>query len=188
MKRLLLLLCALPLAAQLPGWWKGLPKLSRLQSDFIQESESAVFGKLQRKGKLEIAQGGRLRVAYEGGLLVVADGHDLIQYDPDTRTAQSLGLKQALKDVPLLSVLLDPARLDQVYRAEAAGGAVVLKPKQSTAPEVRLEGQGAFPRSLSWVDGTGSRQTLRLLNPKVPNTFDPKRFHFQAPDGTRWAN
>ena len=80
-------------AADLPAWWKALPRLPRLESGFIQESESAVFGKLKKEGKLQLAKGGRLRVTYVKGMVLVSDGVHLIQYDPMARTAQRLDLR-----------------------------------------------------------------------------------------------
>src|SRR5512145_3326192 len=86
-------------ASGLPAWWTALPGLPRLESRFTQESESAVFGKLRREGKLQLAKGGRLRVTYDKGMILVADGTNLIQYDPMARTAQRLSLRTARKDM-----------------------------------------------------------------------------------------
>ena len=155
---------------------------------FSQESDSAVFGKLRQEGSLVLARGGRLRVAYESGLLVVADGRQLVQYDPDTRTAQRMDLLEALRDFPLLGLLLEPARIEILYRPEPLpDGAVRLHPKEPGLPEVRVEGRNGLLRALSWTDGTGARQHLVLLDPKAPPRTSPGMFRFDAPKGTRWA-
>lgn len=188
MRRGLILLLALPLAAQqLPGWWKGLATLPRMESAFRQESDSAVFGKLVRKGRIQVAKGGRLRVTYESGLLLVADGEQLTQYDPDTRTAQRMSLSASLRDAPLLALLLDPARLERSYRPRVEGGRVRLEPKEAGLPSLVVEGEGRFPAALSWTDGTGAAQRLVLERPSSPAAFDPKLFHFEAPKGTRFV-
>lgn len=118
-----LLLAAAPLAAQgLPSWWRPMLDAPRFRSRFVQTSASEVFGKLEKRGLIEATQGGRLRVAYEDGLLLVADGASLIQYDPDTRTAQRMDLGQALLDMPLLNLLVAPERLAKAYHVERTCG------------------------------------------------------------------
>ncbi len=182
------LTAALPAFAALPAWWRALPKQPALAGRFTQESDSAVFGKLRQQGSLVIARGGRLRVSYDAGLLVVSDGRQLIQYDPDTRTAQRMDLLEALRDFPLLSLLLEPARIEVLYRAEPLpDGAVSLHPKEPGLPEVRVDGRNGLLRALSWTDGTGARQRLELLDPKVPPRTLPETFRFTTPAGTRWA-
>ncbi len=189
MNRAWLFALALPLAGQaLPGWWTGLSALPRLDSAFRQESESAVFGKLVRRGRIQAAKGGKLRVAYDSGLLLVADGEELVQYDPDTRTAQRMSLRSSLQDAPLLALLLDPTRLEKSYAAKVeAGGRLRLSPKAPGIPPVVAEGHGRFLTALSWSDGTGAAQRLVLEDPKSPAAFDPKLFRFAAPEGTRFV-
>jgi outer membrane lipoprotein-sorting protein len=178
----------MPLAAALPVWWTAFSRKPALESRFRQESESLVFGKLKREGHLLLAPGGRLKVAYDGGLTVTCDGRALVQYDPDTRTAQKVELGRAVRDFPLLGILLDPARLGRLYRVEALGGeALKLVPRESGLPELRATGQGGLLRSLEWTDPTGARQKLDLLAPKVPGAQPPSTFRPNLPSGTRWA-
>ncbi len=183
-----MLAVALPAVAALPGWWRALPSQPALAARFTQTSDSAVFGTLQEKGTLLLERGGRLRVAYDSGLLVVADGRQLVQYDPDTRTAQSVNLQDALKEYPLLGLLLEPRRLDLLYRAEALPGeTVLLHPRVPGLPEVRAEGRHGLLASVAWTDGTGARQRLVLEQAHVPPPPRPETFHFNPPAGTRWA-
>lgn len=184
----LLALGALSLAAQeLPAWWKALPELPRLECAFVQESESAVFGKLRKEGRLQLTKGGRIRVAYVGGLLVVSDGKTLVQYDPGARTAQKLNLRAAVSDMPLLNVLVDPRALAAVYRAKTqASGAVVLEPRKPGLPKVELEGKGGLLKRIAWVDATGARQVVELVDPRVPASIPESAYKFRVPAGTRW--
>lgn len=184
----ILTVLALPcVASSLPAWWSELPRLERMESRFVQTSESAVFGNLERKGKLQMAKGGMLRVAYDRGLLVVADGRTLTQYDPGARTAQTLSLRTAAADVPLLNVLLDLSALESSYRIVPMGGEKVhLEPKRVGLPKVDLEGQAGMLRSIAWLDGTGAQQKLVLQDPHVPPRFPEGTFLFKAPSGTRW--
>ena len=184
----LLLLATLPLQAALPGWWTAFSRMASLESRFRQDSDSLVFGKLTRGGQLTLAKGGRLRVAYEGGLTVTCDGRHLVQYDPDTRTAQKVELARAVRDFPLLGILLEPARLERLYRIEPLGEeSLKLVPREQGLPELKASGRKGLLHTLEWTDPTGARQKLELLDPKSPVVLAPGRFGLQVPAGTRWA-
>jgi outer membrane lipoprotein-sorting protein len=127
-------------------------------------------------------------VTYEGGLTVTCDGQHLVQYDPDTRTAQRVELARAVRDFPLLGILLDPSRLDRLYRLESPGGDVVkLTPKESGLPALKATGRHGLLHTLEWTDPTGARQKLELLDPKSPTNLPPATFKMQVPAGTRWS-
>jgi len=177
-----------PCFASMPGWWTAFTRMPSMESRFRQESDSLVFGKLARQGRLALARGGRLRVTYEGGLAITCDGRHLVQYDPDTRTAQRVELARAVRDFPLLGILLDPARLERLYRAEAiAGDGVKLSPREPGLPELKVTGRRGLLHTLAWTDPSGARQTLELLDPKSPVTLAPDAFKLQVPAGTRWS-
>jgi len=165
-----------------------MPELPRLESRFVQQSESAVFGSLQRRGTIQLAKGGRIRVAYTTGLLVVSDGSSLIQYDPAARTAQRFNLHSAAADMPLLNILLDLKALGSAYRVTAMGqDRVKLEPKKKGLPVVELEGRAGYLHSVAWSDPTGAKQVLELKDPHAPAAaFPASVFTFQAPPGTRW--
>ena len=97
-RSLLFWVAAVPACAAMPGWWTAFTRLPAMESRFRQESDSLVFGNLSRQGHLALARGGRLKVSYEGGLTITCDGRQLIQYDPDTRTAQKVELARAVRD------------------------------------------------------------------------------------------
>ena len=185
-------LATLPVAGQAPAWWTSFTGAARMETRFVQISDSAVFGKLKRTGTLRLAKGGRLRVEYgPGGLLLVADGLALVQYDAQARTAQRVDLRHAAKDAPLLRILLDPAALDQVYELKAGPGvgAFTLEGRKPGLPRVTVEGQAGFPRKLHWTDPTGAQQVLEFLDPHVPAAaFAASVFTFKAPQGTRWLD
>ena len=175
-------------AGELPGWWLAFPAMPRLSSPFVQESESAVFGKLTRSGTLQLAQGGRLRVEYHKGMLLVADGKSLVQYDPGARTAQRVDLRGAAADAPMLEILLHPGALGTTFKVHAGPGAemVTLEPRKPGLPSVLLEGQGQLLRRIRWTDATGARQVIELQAPRIPAALEPSLFTFKAPAGTRW--
>ena len=174
--------------ASVPGWWTAFSKMPALESRFRQESDSLVFGKLARQGRLALARGGRLRVTYEGGLTVTCDGRYLVQYDPDTRTAQRIELARAVREFPLLGILLDPSRLDRLYRVESLGEeSVKLSPRETGLPELKATGRKGLLHTLEWTDPTGARQKLELLDPKSPVSRAPGTFSLHVPEGTRWS-
>lgn len=176
-----------PARMALPGWWKAMASLPGLDCRFVQTSESAVFGRMERQGRLQTAKGGRLRVAYDSGLLLVSDGKALVHFDPEARTAQRLELRAAVLDMPLLNLLVDPSALPDSYLLEAgAADALRLRPRRPGLPEVHVEGRGHAATRLRWKDGTGAGQELRLLDPRVIPSPPPAAFRFEAPKGTRW--
>ncbi len=181
-------LAAVPAFAAMPGWWVAFTRMPAMESRFRQESDSAVFGKLSRQGTLALARGGHLKVTYEGGLTITCDGRQLVQYDPDTRTAQRVELARAVRDFPLLGILLDPASLGRLYRIDVFGGETVgLTPKEAGLPELTATGRKGLLHTLEWTDPTGARQKLELLDPKAPVTLPPDLFHSRGPAGTRWS-
>ena len=187
-RSLLFWVAAVPAFAGMPGWWTAFTRMPTMESRFRQESESLVFGKLSRQGHLALARGGRLKVTYEGGLTITCDGHQLVQYDPDTRTAQRMELARAVRDFPLLGILLDPARLERLYRIDVFGGETVrLTPKEAGLPDLKATGRKGLLHSLEWTDPTGARQKLELLDPKSSVTLPPDTFHPRVPAGTRWS-
>lgn len=184
----LLAFTAAALGAQgLPVWWTALPGLPRMEAAFIQESESAVFGKLRKEGRLQLTKGGRIRVAYAGGMLVVSDGKTLVQYDPGARTAQKLDLRSAATEMPLLNVLIDPRALNAIYLAKVLpSGRLLLEPRKPGLPKVELEGKGGLLTKISWMDATGAQQVLELVNPRVPAAIPDSVYKLRVPAGTRW--
>lgn len=178
-----------PLRGAPPAWWRALPRQQALSARFVQESDSAVFGKLSQRGALVLAQGGRLRVSYDSGLLVVSDGRTLTQYDPDTRTAQRIALGEALRAFPLLGLLLEPSRIGVIYRVEALpDGTVLLHPREAGLPEVRVAGRNGLLHTLAWTDGTGAHQRMELEDARTPAHPPAGAFRFDPPKGTRWVS
>lgn len=173
-------------APGLPAWWRQFAGLARLESEFVQVSESAVFGTLRKRGRLTLAKGGRLRVAYDHGLLLVSDGKKMIQYDPGARTAQGLDLAKALAEFPILNLLVEPRSLDRSFEVLAEGQRIRLKPRRPALPEVVVEGKAGWPARITWKDGTGAQQDLSLMNPRQPGGLPEATFTFDPPKGTRW--
>jgi outer membrane lipoprotein-sorting protein len=177
----------------MPPWWSQWTQGASFKSTFTQEGESAAFGKLTKNGTILTARGGRLRVEYEKGILLVSNGHQLMQYDPSTRTAQKFDLENVSEEWPLLRLLVDPAAINQVFHLISQGdGKILLSPKkiggnkQSSLPEVLLDGKGKFLQRIEWKDGTGAKQVLVFTDPKNQRDPGDSSFIFKVPVGTRW--
>jgi len=177
--------------ADAPAWWRTFIHAPRMEARFVQEADSAVFGKLTRTGTLRLGGGGRLRVEYTKGLLLVADGKSLVQYDAQARTAQKVDLRSASQGAPLLWVLLDPDALDKVFTLKPGPGpdAFSLEPRGKGLPTVFLEGKGGLPLRIRWTDPTGAHQVLAFQGPHAPAApFPASLFVFSPPAGTRWLS
>jgi outer membrane lipoprotein-sorting protein len=172
----------------LPAWWGRWTRTPAFESRFEQEGESAAFGRLARTGSILAAKGGRLRVEYDGGPLLLSDGAALTQYDPSTRTAQTLEIESVIDEWPMLRLLVDPQEIGRAFDVRhAGGGRVSLSPRRPGLPEVALEGAGGFPDRIEWRDATGARQTLTLKGPRAIPAPKAARFAFDPPRGTRWV-
>lgn len=185
---LLLLAAGMVQGAELPAWWAALLQQPRLESEFTQISESAVFGHLKKAGLIQLDSGGRLRVSYVKGVTLVSDGKTLVQYDPSARTAQRMDLRSAVRDMPLLNVLVDPRALEASYsiRVEAPER-LQLEPRRKDLPAVQAQGENGFLKRISWTDPTGAQQSVELKAPRTPKEkWPPATFTFTPPAGTRW--
>jgi outer membrane lipoprotein-sorting protein len=172
----------------MPAWWEKWRRVHAFRSGFAQEGESAAFGKLTRTGKILAAKGGRLRLEYDKGALLLSDGRVLTQYDPSTRTAQRFEIEGAMDEWPLLRVLLEPLEIDRAFDVRHLGdGKLTLAPKRPGLPKVTLEGRGGFPHRIEWKDGTGAKQVLTLTDPKAVSDPSGGTFDFVPPKGTKWV-
>lgn len=133
-------------------------------------------------------KGGRLRIDYQDGKCIVADGKRLVHYDPEARTAQGMDLRTGVLEAPLLKVLVDPAGLSALYEEQSpAPGLLRLVPRRKGLPGLELRGQGARLGSVTWTDPTGAAQALRLQSWQTPSRpFAPGTFTFILPNGARW--
>jgi len=173
----------------MPSWWNTWKQNVSFSSPFVQESESAAFGKLTKEGRILLARGGRLRVEYEKGLLLLSDGRQIVQYDPSTRTAQKYELENISEEWPLLRLLTDPNALGRVFHIDLqSDGKIKLTPKKAELPELLLEGRGAFLYSVAWKDGTGAKQVMTLTAPKTPPDPGSKPFTFKLPPKAKWIS
>jgi outer membrane lipoprotein-sorting protein len=179
---------AQPRQQALPAWWGRWTQAPAFECRFEQEAESAAFGKLARAGSILAARGGRLRVEYDKGPLLVSDGRLLTQYDPATRTAQSFEMEAVADEWPMLRLLMDPRELDGAFDVKSMGGGrVSLSPRRPGLPDVALDGSGGFPGRIEWRDATGAAQVLTLKGPRAVPAPKAARFAFDPPRGTKWV-
>jgi outer membrane lipoprotein-sorting protein len=177
-----------PQQQALPAWWGRWTRAPAFECRFEQEGESAAFGKLARAGSILAARGGRLRVEYDKGPLIICDGRALTQYDPSTRTAQTLEIDAVVDEWPMLRLLMDPRELDGAFDIRPMGGGrVSLSPRRPGLPGATLEGAGGFPGRIEWRDATGAAQSLTLKDARAVASPKAARFAFDPPKGTKWV-
>jgi outer membrane lipoprotein-sorting protein len=177
-----------PQSQALPAWWGRWRQTPAFKSTFAQEGESSAFGKLTKTGTILAAKGGRLRIEYDGGALLLSDGRQITQYDPSTRTAQQFEIEGIMDEWPMLRLLLDPMEIDRAFDIKSMGdGRIALSPKRQGLPEVALEGRGDFLSRIEWKDATGARQVLALAAPKAVANPKGASFAFDPPRGTKWV-
>jgi len=173
----------------MPSWWDTWKQKTTFSSPFVQESESAAFGKLTKEGTILLARGGRLRVEYKKGIQIISNGQQIIQYDPSTRTAQKYELEEISQEWPLLRLLTDPSAIGQVFQINPqSDGKIKLTPKKAGLPELLLEGKGTFLHSITWKDGTGAKQVMTLTDPNTPPNPGSAPFSFKLPSKAKWIS
>lgn len=174
-------------AEALPAWWSHTCSQRHLDARFVQESQSSIFGSMKKSGRIQLSRPGKLKVAYEGGLILVSDGMDMVQYDPQTRTASRMDLEKSLQEVPILRLLMGSAPVQGKAKLEVLkNGAISLDPGKAGSPKVELQGEGHFLKRISWTDGTGAKQSLELMD--IKTTAAPSStFKLKLPGGTKWV-
>lgn len=182
----LLLPGALLVAAD-PPWVASLARVSSLEARFVQRSQSEVFGDMSRTGRIQVARGGRLRVQYDKGLLLICDGRTLVQYDPGARTAHRVPLEAATRDFPLLSLLTDPLSLARHFTLKEEGpGRTTLVPRTKGGIRLEVQHRDALPVAFTWLDATQARQVLTLEGLRQSVSLPAAQFTFTPPKGVRW--
>lgn len=175
-------------AEALPQWYRNLTELKNLEADFTQQSESKIFGTLKKQGRIQLSRPGKLRVAYEKGLILLSDGDRLVQYDPQTRTASTMDLAHAIADVPLLRLLVDPKLLEESYRVRSEPPHIKLEARQKGLPSIQLTGNGTQLQQVSWLDPSGARQIMIFKAFQNPGSLPAGLFSLKLPAHTRWLN
>lgn len=175
-------------ADTLPQWYRNLLGFKNLEANFVQQSESKIFGTLEKSGHIQISRPGKLRIAYEKGLMLISDGNRLVQYDAQTRTAHSIDLERAVLEVPLLRLMVDPKLLDASYHVRAHNTDVLLEARQKGLPSIKLTGNATQLQQVSWQDPSGARQVMTLKAYQTPASLPNSLFSLKLPDKTRWLN
>ena len=163
---------------------------------------SATFQQVQKdeQGKVLAVSSGRLWLSRPGKFkwsydkpyqqLMVCDGKDLWQYDPDLAQAMVRPAAGTLQGTPA-QLLTDRAALEQHFTIEPAGmeeGAqhlrLVPKSKDSDFKLVELWLKGDAPTRMRFHDPLGGSSDVSFDNIKTNAKLDAALFRFEPPKGT----
>jgi outer membrane lipoprotein carrier protein len=143
-------------------------------------------------GKLWLSRPGKFRWSYEKPYeqLMVCDGKELWQYDPDLAQAMVRPAGATLQGTPA-QLLTDRAALDAHFRIEPAGtenGAqrVRLLPfaANSDFKSVELLLKDGVPVQMRFHDPLGGINEVAFTDVRTNKPVDPKLFRFDPPKGT----
>jgi outer membrane lipoprotein carrier protein len=194
---------ALILALACSGVARAGPETDALQR-FVDkvDSLSATFEQVQKdesgtvlqtsSGRLWLARPGKFHWRYEKPYeqLVICDGKQLWQYDPDLKQALMRPAGATLEGTPA-QLLTDHASLEKHFTIEAAGsegGAQKLRllPKaaDSDFKSVELWLKDGAPSRMRFHDPLGGISEVTFGNVKANAYADPQLFTFKPPKGT----
>jgi len=168
-------------------------KVETLTATFqqVQKDEKGVVLSTS-SGRLWLSRPGKFRWSYEKPYqqLIVSDGKELWQFDPDLTQAMVRPAGATLQGTPA-QLLTDRAALDRHFRIEAAGvedGAqrVRLLPKaaDSDFKSVELWLKDGAPVRMSFADPLGGVSEVAFGDVRTNVALDPKLFRFEPPKGT----
>jgi len=197
-KFLLCVLCALCVKPSLAS-----PETDALQA-FVDKVQtlSATFEQVQKdeeghviavsSGRVWLARPGKFKWSYQKPYeqLMVCDGRQLWQYDPDLKQAMVRPAGATLQGTPA-QLLTDRAALDRHFTVEAAGsedGAQHLRllPKaaDSDFKLVEMWLKGGAPSRMRFHDPLGGVSEVAFADVKTNVKLDDGVFRFEPPKGT----
>jgi len=198
MNRLVAALLAFASSATLAG-----PETDALQR-FVEKVDtlSATFQQVQKdengavlsasSGKLWLSRPGKFRWSYEKPYqqLIVCDGKDLWQHDPDLGQAMVRPAGATLQGTPA-QLLTDKAALDRHFKVEGAGTEkgvqrlrLLPKSADSDFKAVELWLKDGAPQRMSFHDPLGGVSEVDFNDVRTNQKLDAALFRFDPPKGT----
>lgn len=158
--------------------------LSSAQGTFVETGG----GGQRRTGRFWLRRPGRMRFEYTNpqGLLVVADGNNVMRYDPRVNTFQQAPISQT----PLSTFLSRDVRLDQGVRVDtvtrSGSGVFAITARDSRRPSegfAVLAFGGNPMRLLEWtvVDAQGTRTRTQLTELRSASNLPNSLFQLRDP-------
>jgi outer membrane lipoprotein carrier protein len=172
-------------------------KANTLQVTFEETLSGAGRGRLSEAGQLVLRKPGRMRWDYTTpvGKLFLSDGKNIYYYNPGSRRAEKLKLKESEDMRAPLAFLLGRLDFDKDFTnfrssAHPLGTMISADPKSDKLPYKHVE---------FVVDGTSAIRELRVhgydnsllafnfSNEMVNPAVSDKLFKFELPPGATWA-
>lgn len=189
------LLGAVPAAAgpETDALQKFVDKIETLSATFEQaqkDDKGVVLA--ASSGRLWLARPGKFRWSYEKPYiqLIVCDGKELWQYDPDLGQAMVRPAGASLQGTPV-QLLTDRESLDRYFHIEGAGSEdgmqrVRLLPKAADSDfrMIELWLKDGVPRRMSFHDPLGGVSEVSFGDVRTNLKADAKQFRFEPPKGT----
>lgn len=186
----------------------AVPAVAGPETDALQkfvdkiETLSATFQQAQKddkgvvlaasSGRLWLARPGKFRWSYEKpyAQLIVCDGKQLWQYDPDLGQAMVRPAGASLQGTPV-QLLTDRESLERFFRIEGAGSEdgmqrVRLLPKAADSDfrMIELWLKDGVPQQMRFHDPLGGVSEVSFGDVRTNLPADPKQFRFEPPKGT----
>jgi outer membrane lipoprotein carrier protein len=181
------------LRALLDRLQKHYQQTTSFSAKFKEEIAPAGGTKREREGTVYYRKPGRMRWEFEGDdkELIVSDGKQLYNYEPDLNQVIETPLEQAFKSSSAASFLLGIGNVQHDFDASVPANPpddgfkyIVLKPKNGgDTIEMGLDPKTLDLRTLLLSDALGDLTALSFSDFKNGATLDDKLFAFAAPPG-----
>jgi outer membrane lipoprotein carrier protein len=181
------------LKALLDRLQKHYQQTTSFSAKFKEEIAPAGGAKREREGTVYYRKPGRMRWEFEGDdkELIVSDGKQLYNYEPDLNQVIETPLEQAFKSSSAASFLLGIGNVQHDFDASVPANApddglkhIALKPKNGgDTIEMGLDPKTLDLRTLLLTDALGDQTALTFFDFKNGAALDDKLFAFAAPPG-----
>lgn len=171
--------------------------INTLQVSFQETFSAGGRGRRVEAGQLFLRKPGRMRWVYTepSGKLFVSDGKDLYYYNPTTRQAEKLKMKES-EDLraPLAFLLgkLDFQKDFQSFQSKTgpAGTVITAAPKSDKLPYREVEFTIGAQNEIRRLQVTGQDNSLLSFsfeNERLNPQLEPNVFKFDLPAGGSWV-
>ena len=200
----LLVMSAVSAFAQTPDLQKLLDSVEKrynrattLQVTFEETLSGAGRGRLAESGQLSLRKPGRMRWDYDNpaGKLFLSDGKNIYYYNPSSKRAEKLKLKESEDMRAPLAFLLGKLDFDKDFTnfrtaGHSLGTMITADPKSDKLPYKQVEfvvDSTAAIRELRVHGYDNSLLSFNFSNEKVNPSVSEKLFQFELPQGATWA-
>jgi outer membrane lipoprotein carrier protein len=176
---------------------KSYNRANTLQVSFEETLSGGGRGRLSESGQLSLRKPGRMRWDYAtpAGKLFLSDGKNIYYYNPSSKRAEKLKLKESEDMRAPLAFLLGKLDFDKDFTnfrtaAHPLGTMITADPKSDKLPYKQVEfvvDANAAIRELRVHGYDNSLLAFNFSNEKVNPPVSDQIFKFELPPGATWA-